>query len=30
MTSAETHAANTLKEIRRSVMADSALFGERL
>ena len=30
MTSAETHAANTLKEIRRSVMADSVLFGDRL
>ncbi|MDO8736480.1 MAG: hypothetical protein Q7K29_05285 [Thermoleophilia bacterium] len=30
MTSAETHAANILKEIRRNVVADSALFGERL
>jgi len=30
MTSAETQAASTLKEIRRSVEADSALFGERL
>ncbi|MHB9111690.1 MAG: hypothetical protein ACYC4D_03555 [Thermoleophilia bacterium] len=30
MTSAETHAANTLKEIRRDVEADSALFGSRL
>ena len=30
MTCSETHAAITLKEIRRSVQADSALFGERL
>lgn len=30
MTSAETHTANTLKVIRRSVMADSAFFGDRL
>jgi len=30
MASAETHAAITLKEIRRKIEADSALFGERL
>ncbi|MBI5869888.1 MAG: hypothetical protein HZB44_02860 [Actinobacteria bacterium] len=30
MTSSGTHTANTLKEIRRNIMADSSLFGDRL